>query len=286
MGLICINPPTAEPFDLAEAKLQVREDVGLVDEDSLLRAFIATARNYAEDFTHKQFCAASYKQVLDAFPFAQAYGGVYGVAHARPGNALYLERGPVLQVTSIQYLDQSRVVQTLDPTLYVVDYSSDPVKITPIFGQIWPIPMPQIGSVWINFLCGYAAPLIADATANTIRIQNWPALAVNDIIRVSNSGGALPGGLAVGTDYFIKSVVSSGVYTLAASIGGTTIDLTDIGTGTSYVGIIPENLVGWMRIRFGALTENREEVAILSRGKIEPLPYVDQMLIMHKTWQF
>jgi hypothetical protein len=33
-----------------------------------------------------------------------------------------------------------------------------------------------------------------------------------------------------------------------------------------------------MKVRLAALYENREEVALMNRGKIEPLPYVDILL--------
>lgn len=41
---------------------------------------------------------------------------------------------------------------------------------------------------------------------------------------------------------------------------------------------IPEGIKSWMKIRLATLYENREEVAIMNRGKIEPLPYVDGLL--------
>ncbi len=33
-----------------------------------------------------------------------------------------------------------------------------------------------------------------------------------------------------------------------------------------------------MKVRIGTLYENREEVALLNRGKVELLPYVDNLL--------
>jgi hypothetical protein len=41
---------------------------------------------------------------------------------------------------------------------------------------------------------------------------------------------------------------------------------------------VPQGIKSWMLIRIGTLYENREEVAILPRGKVEPLPFVDRLL--------
>jgi hypothetical protein len=41
---------------------------------------------------------------------------------------------------------------------------------------------------------------------------------------------------------------------------------------------VPEGIRHWIMMRAATIYENREEVAILARGKIEPLPYVDSLL--------
>lgn len=41
---------------------------------------------------------------------------------------------------------------------------------------------------------------------------------------------------------------------------------------------VPQGIKNWMLVRIGTLWENREEVAILQRGKVELLPYVDGLL--------
>lgn len=41
---------------------------------------------------------------------------------------------------------------------------------------------------------------------------------------------------------------------------------------------VPDGIKSWIKIRIGSLYEHRAEVAILERGKIEPLPYIDGLL--------
>ncbi len=75
----------------------------------------------------------------------------------------------------------------------------------------------------------------------------------------------------------MQNVVSPGVYKLSATSGGSVIDLTAAG-GASFIGAVPEGITAWMKVRIGTLYENREEVALLNRGKVELLPYVDNLL--------
>lgn len=57
-------------------------------------------------------------------------------------------------------------------------------------------------------------------------------------VQVSNSGGALPGGLAAATDYYVIKL-SADTFSLASSlvnaVAGTAINITDAGTGTQTV---------------------------------------------------
>ncbi len=281
MALILITPPTAEPVDLAEVKQHIRVDIP--DDDLLIASLLGAARDYAENLTGKQLVAARWRQVLDAFPGGAVPHAPYSQTFSFPGNAILLRRHPIIQVVSIQYLDMQGVVQTVDPTTYVIDTSTEPARITPVFGQIWPIPMPQIGSVWVNFDVGYAAPI--GVSAGNLAVQGWAPLAVGSAVRVSNSGGALPAPLQPKTDYFVQSIVSPGVYALAATSGGAPLVLT-AGTGTSYLGVVPEGITAWLKIRLSTIYENREEVAIMTRGKIDVLPYVDRLLDGFRVIEF
>ena len=108
--------------------------------------------------------------------------------------------------------------------------------------------LPQIGAVEVTFDAGYAAPLSADAAADWIYVPGWKTLAVNDVVRLSNRDGALPAPLKANTDYYVKAVVSADKYQLAASAGGALLDLTDAGTGDSFIGVIPGGLIAWLRL--------------------------------------
>jgi hypothetical protein len=289
MAVQILNGPTAWPIDLAEAKLHSR--ITFTDDDLEIRKIIAAATRYAQNIVRKQLVATRVKQVNDSFPCAYGNVGMFGdtSTSSRPSNCLYLEAGPLANgaaasLESINYLDMTSTPQVMPPADYIVDPSWDPPRITPVYSKlVWPIALPQIASVWAQYLVGYAAPLKADATANTITVSNWPALSVGSTVRFQNSGGALPAPLQEMTDYFVLTAPGGGVYTLSATSGGAVIDITDAGSGTSFLGEIPEGITGWIKLRIGAFYENREE---LTSGELMPLPYVDRLLDGYRTWEF
>ena len=46
---------------------------------------------------------------------------------------------------------------------------------------------------------------------------------------------------------------------------------------------VPEGIKSWIKLRVGSLYAHREEMAVLSRGRIDPLPFVDGLLDPYKV---
>ena len=76
--------------------------------------------------------------------------------------------------------------------------------------------------------------ITANAGTDEITLASH-GLAVNDIVHFTNSGGALPTGISANTVYFVKTVVSSSVFTISATRGGALLDITGAGSGTNTV---------------------------------------------------
>jgi hypothetical protein len=55
----------------------------------------------------------------------------------------------------------------------------------------------------------------------------------------------------------------------------------DAGYGAATA--VPEGIKCWVKLRVGSLYAYREEVALLARGKIEPLPFIDGLLDPYKV---
>ena len=153
MGYLQTQKPGAEPISVAEVKLHIRVDQS--DEDTLMAMIITAARQHAEQITARSFMTQKWAYILDGF-----YDG--------SGQTIRLEKGPVNSVDSITYIDMAGVLQTMPPTDYAVDYTGPLTRITPKFGKIWPITLPQMATVIINFTAGYG-----DATQVPEGLKSW-----------------------------------------------------------------------------------------------------------------
>ena len=204
MPIQLVTPPTEEPVSLLEAKLHLR--VEFDEDDMLIASLITAARQAAETLTGRQLTTARWRQVLDCFPGPSLMGVPAGQAFTLPGHAILLAKAPVQSGVSINYLDMGSVNQTMPALTYTVDVACEPARITPVFGQIWPICLPQIGAVSVTFDAGY-------------------------------------------------------------------------GTAAQ----VPEGIKSWIKLRVGSLYAHREEVAALSRGRIESLPFIDGLLDPYKV---
>lgn len=170
MPLQLVTPPALEPVTLSEARLHLRVDTA--DDDPLIDALISAARLHAEMLTARQFLPARWRLVLDRFT-----------------PMVLLNRSPVVSVISVRYLDMGGLWQIMPATDYVVESSSEPARITPTFGKIWPPTLPQIGSVEILFDAGYA-----DATKVPDGIKRWMLLRVGSLYQHREEMSVLPAG--------------------------------------------------------------------------------------------
>lgn len=158
MPLLRLTQPAAEPIDLVTAKQHLRVDADLTGDDTLILAYITAAREYAEHEAGRTFVSSQWQLVMDAFP-----GGVGGLIPSGvmttpwslPAQAVQLERGPLISVGSITYTAMDGTTATMPPADYAVDLTGPIPRITPGFGKVWPIPLPQIGAVRITYTAGY-----------------------------------------------------------------------------------------------------------------------------------
>jgi len=137
MAYDLITAPAVEPVTLAEARAHLR--VTATDEDWLIQAYVIASRRRAEHITNRRFITQTWDWHLDAFP----------------GWALELPFGKLQSITSVKYIDTAGVQQTMDAADYLVDAKSDPGRITPAYGKVWPTTRAQMNAVTIRFVCGY-----------------------------------------------------------------------------------------------------------------------------------
>lgn len=142
MALKLITGPTIEPVGVEDVKRQAR--IVFDTEDHLLQnMYIPAARQSCENWCHRGFITQTWRKTLDTFP------GTSGV--------IYLDRGPVIAVTTITYLSTAGVSTTLDSSNYRVSTDDEPCRIVPAYGYTWPTSRGDIANVAITFTVGYGS---------------------------------------------------------------------------------------------------------------------------------
>ncbi len=168
MPLVQTVPPALEPVTVADVRLQSN----IIDaaQDSIISIYIAAARRFAESYCGRSFITQQWKLVLDSFPGLQMSGFVnYGSPYSLPPNGIQLDRGTVQSIESITYTAMDGTTQTMPTSEFAAELSGCPGRITPAFGKVWPIALPQIGAVRIAYTAGYG-PLAADVPEG---IRHW-----------------------------------------------------------------------------------------------------------------
>lgn len=137
--------PTVRPLTLDQVKAHLR--ITHADEDDVLLAFIDAAAEWYESLTQRALTLATYRQTWDTWPsdYRRTFWGT-----------MLLARSPVVAVTSIKYLDQSGVEQTVDPSVYRLDASGVQAKVVPI--ATWPSHGDRPGAIRVNYTAGVATP--------------------------------------------------------------------------------------------------------------------------------
>lgn len=254
--------PTALPVALAAVKDYLR--ITTSDEDTTLTALIHTATAHVESAAGVQLVDATRAHKMDNWPGSKVAALPYP---------------PLLSVSSISYLDDDGESQTLSTDEYTVDATSYPGRFYLSYNGQWPTLYGVRHAVTVNYLCGMACPFTAN---DSTEVLTWSgrAPADDDVVRVVNSGGALPAGLSADTDYYVIDS-SDQTCKLSAESGGSAVDVTDAGSGTNF--IVDQHagkfLLGQMAVRLltAHLYEFREPVT--SGGALAEVPMSVRSLI-------
>lgn len=259
MTLQLITAPAIEPLSLEEVKLHCKiEDVA---DDALVRAIIVAVREQAEHKTGRALIDQRWEQVLNWFP-----------------TTIELGYPPLVAVESVKYTDSAGATQTISSANYIADDVSSPPKIYLGYGASWPANRDVPNAIRARFIAGHACGVTAVAATDVLTHSGLRTIALNDPIRLSNSGGALPAPLAAGPTYYAVNV-SGATFKLSLTPSGAAIDITDAGTGTHYLGTVPKPILSWMLIAAATMYEQRESVVT---GTIATkLAFVDRLLDRH-----
>jgi len=140
-----ITDSAIEPLTLSDIKLHLRVDG--TTEDTAISAYQKAARLFCEDYTGRAFINQTWQLKIDDFPSAwQSCDGI-----------VELPRAPLSSVTSVVYLDNEGVSQTLSTDIYAVDTDSTVGNIHLKYNQSYPSVRDDYHGVTITYVAGYGA---------------------------------------------------------------------------------------------------------------------------------
>lgn len=139
MGIKVTTAPTVEPVTATEAKAYAR--VTITADDTLIDEIIKAARLYCEKWLRRKFITQTLTLKLDGFPSWE----------------IELPYPPLIAISSVGYTDTNGASQTVAAADYDVDTYSEPGRLTPGYGEVWPTTRDEIDAVTIVYTAGYGA---------------------------------------------------------------------------------------------------------------------------------
>ena len=192
-----ISSPGQEPVTLAEAKKHLMiESASDTADDTYITTLITVAREEVEERTQRQIMPVTLEDQREGFA------------------EIRLPRPPFQVIDSVKYDNTANVETTWATTNYWIDDTAEPARFRRADGITFPeTKVRKPNNVRIRYSCGYGLQFTG-ATSNTCTATGHP---YNDgqRVRVFTSNSDLPGGLAVGTDYYI---ISSATNTFAEAV--------------------------------------------------------------------
>jgi len=131
--------PTKEPVTLREAQEHFRYDSDAAN--PTISSMVRAARVRIEKLEWRAHITQTITLELDAFP--------------SDPDVIYLPRPPLQSITSIQHVDADGDTQTLAAANYDVDTTSEPGRVKPSYGNVWPTTRAQMNAVTIVYAAGY-----------------------------------------------------------------------------------------------------------------------------------
>jgi uncharacterized phiE125 gp8 family phage protein len=159
MRYILTTAPASEPVTIDEVKTHCRVDHD--DEDLLLLEMIQSARESAEKLNGRVFINQTWTLKMDGFP----------------GSEIELRKLPIQSVSSVKYIDENGVLQTVSTADYVVDLSGITPRIYLAYDASWPVPRSEPNAVRVEFVAGYGDEG-SDVPAN---YRSWILLRVGEL---------------------------------------------------------------------------------------------------------
>ena len=156
---IADNTTTIYTDNIADGSLGAGAPTSNTTGDPLLNMLVSAARQHVEAYLKRALITQTFDLHLDRFPCWVLRLPV-----------------PIQSVTSITYYDSDGTEQTLAADQYLVDITTQPARITPVFGVVWPITQYRMNAVKVRFVAGYGAASDVPAC-----IKNWMLIRIKTL---------------------------------------------------------------------------------------------------------
>jgi hypothetical protein len=234
---------------MQELKDMLRMDQGDTTQDDVLTTLEVAARAWCETLTQRRFVQQTWALMMDFFPgyidmklagqkvsspFVSGSNAVLvGIRYA-----ILLPYPPVQNLVAFVYQDANGAVADMTnghPDApaewnFVLDLQSQPARLTPLFGQMWPVARVVVNAVQVNYKVGYATPMAVTTTSGADALTGGSFTQSNVGQPISIPGAGVLGGCL---NTVIASVDDSGAASMrdpALTGGAATALLVTNGT--------------------------------------------------------
>jgi hypothetical protein len=188
MALLTTVQPAQEPVSLAQMKSYGR--IGITADDELITELISGARAWCENYCERSFVFQTKRLMMDFFPgyvdFKMA-GQKISSPFVSGSNAVLvgiryavlLPFPQVRQIVNFQYQDENGAVQVMTAGVdFIQDLDSQPARLMPLFGTMWPVARVVSNAVQVDYVTGsqgqIAVSMLVASAAITSSFQFLP----------------------------------------------------------------------------------------------------------------
>jgi uncharacterized phiE125 gp8 family phage protein len=135
--MVQVTPPAVEPVSLSLAKAYAVIEHS--QDDVLIQQEITAARLQVENWIKRPLITQTWDLWMNRLPYH-----------------ISLRYPPVQSVSFVNYTDTEGNIDTVDPSTYQTDFTSEPARIWPAYDEFWPGDVrPYMNAVQVRFVCGY-----------------------------------------------------------------------------------------------------------------------------------
>ena len=170
MATKIITAPSFEPLSVADVSEYLRLDDSPTD-TLLISSLITAARQHLENYLNRYIAEQTIELALTGWK-----------------DKIDLS-APVQSVTSVKYLDENGVEQTLNPNQYLVDTYSEPAAIYPAHDVTYPNLYDQENNVKIRYVVGFTSGGSPDTNPLPDPLKFAMMLIIGDLYANREAGG-------------------------------------------------------------------------------------------------